>query len=136
MKGYLIRYFSAKYPMPELKRSPVKQKLSLLISLLLCFSLALSLPAQAKKQDKDKDKVIFTVLHNEEYNECMFMNEVVIRVKYRLKTEDYGALTAELSNDGLNYYEASVLDIERGKGKLIMSFNAGTCATDMRVVIK
>jgi hypothetical protein len=134
MKGYLIHRLSAKYPEPAVKSSSHNQKISYLVSLLLCFLLALSLPAQAKKQKKDKVKV--DVLQNEEYNECMYMNEVVISVKYKLKASDYAALTAELSNDGLNYYEAAVLDIERGNGKLIMSFDAGTCATDMRVVMK
>ena len=134
MKGYLSHRFSALYPKPEVKRSSLNEKISWLISLLLCFLLALSLPAQAKKQKEDKVKV--RVLQNQEYNECMYMNEVVISVKYRLRTSDYAVLTAELSNDGLNYYEAAVLDVERGKGKLLMSFDAGACATDMRVVMK
>ena len=134
MNGKRIYRFSPKYPTSEVMRLSINHKVSLLISFLLCFSLAMSLPAHAKKQKKDKVKV--RVLQNKEYNECMYMDEVVISVKYRLRTMAYGVLTAELTNDGVNYYEAMASDIERGKGKLIMSFDAGACATDMRVVIK
>lgn len=66
----------------------------------------------------------------------MFMDEVVIRVKYRLRTADYASLSVELTNDGMSFYEATSIDIERGKGKVIMTFDAGACATDMRVVVK
>ena len=111
-------------------------KLSFIISMLmlLCVSVGVAPHAEAKKEKEDKIEV--KILQNREYNECMFKDEVIIRVKYRLRTLDNGALTAELSNDGVNFYEATSVDIERGKGKIIMSFDAGECATDMRVVMK
>ncbi|WP_343859199.1 hypothetical protein [Aliiglaciecola litoralis] len=117
-------------------------KPTFIISLVLisCVSLSFSPTAFAKKDDDDKkqkkDKIEVQVLQNKEHNECMFMDDVVISVKYKLKSMDYGVLTAELSNDGSNFYEAASLDIDRGNSKVIMSFDAGACATDMRVVIK
>jgi hypothetical protein len=104
------------------------------VVLLCCLSLSFAPNAHAKKQQKDKIKV--KVLQNREHDECMFMDEVVIRVKYRLRTADYAALSVELANDGMSFYEAASIDIERGKGKVIMTFDAGACATDMRVVVK
>lgn len=102
--------------------------------LCLCFSISFSSTAYAKKAKEDKVKV--NVLQNKEHDECMFMDEVVIRVKYRLRTADYASLSVELTNDGMSFYEATSIDIERGKGKVIMTFDAGACATDMRVVVK
>jgi hypothetical protein len=104
------------------------------VLILCCLSLSFAPNAHAKKQQKDKIKV--KVLQNREHDECMFMDEVVIRVKYRLRTADYAALSVELANDGMSFYEATSIDIERGKGKMIITFDAGACATDMRVVVK
>ncbi len=49
---------------------------------------------------------------------------------------DYGTLIAEITNDGVSYYEAAIVDIERGEGEVIMTFDAGDCAIDMRVVVR
>lgn len=117
--------------------TPTPFRFSFIISMLLlvCLFVSISSPVQAKKKQKE-DKIKVKVLQNTEYNECLFKGDVIIRVKYRLRTLDYGALTAELTSDGVTYYEATSVDIERGKGKIIMSFDAGECATDMRVVVK
>ena len=98
------------------------------------MSLGMAPYAHAKKQTENKIKV--KVLQNKEQDECMFMDEVVIRVKYRLKTADHGLLTAELTEDGANFYEVTSVDIERGRGQIIMTFDAGGCATNMRVIVK
>jgi hypothetical protein len=97
-------------------------------------SLSIASHAQAEKQTENKIKV--NVLQNREHDDCAFMDEVVIRVKYRLRTADYAVLTAELTEDGANFYEVTSVDIERGKGQIIMTFDAGGCATDMRVVVR
>ena len=109
-------------------------KTPFLLSLILSLSLAVSMPVEAKKQKKDKIKV--KILQNEVLNDCLYKGDVVIKVKYRLRTLDYGHLVAELSTDDENYFEVTRLDIERGKGKVIMSFDAGECASDLRVIVK
>lgn len=109
-----------------------------LTSFLLIFALLLSFswsqPAFAKKANKDKVK--FKVLQNKQLDECIYMEDVVIRVKYRLRSMDYGTLSAQISQDGQNYFEVSRVDIEKGKGKVIMELDAGSCATDLKVVIQ
>jgi hypothetical protein len=86
----------------------------------------------AEKVKKDKIKV--NVLQNAESNDCKFMGEVLLRVKYKLRSQDSAQLVVELSRDDTLYFEATAIDIKRGKDVTIIGFDAGECATDMRVV--
>lgn len=99
-----------------------------------------SFAAHAENDKKDKkekpDKVKFKILQNSEFNDCKYVGDVIIKVKYRLKSYDEAQLVAELSRDGVNYYDAAKIDVERSGEKTIMEFDAGECATDLRVVIR
>ncbi len=119
-------------------RSNFLSRLFFQVPMLLLSALLIHPSAQADndKENKNKDKVKFRILQNEEYNDCKFKGEVVISVKYRLKSMDYGVLTAELTEDGQYFYEVASLEVEKGKSKVNMMFDAGDCASDLRVTIK
>ncbi|WP_339771391.1 hypothetical protein [uncultured Paraglaciecola sp.] len=127
---HLLNFF--RFKPAEFK--PPKALFIVILLMISSVSLIFSSTTYAKKQNEDTIKV--NVLENNEYNECMFVDEVVIGVKYRLKTVDYGSLITEITTDGVSYYEVSAIDIERGKGEIIMTFDAGDCAIDMRVVFR
>jgi hypothetical protein len=108
-----------------------------LFSLFLISTLALSTPVLAKEDKKDKkDKIKVKVLQNSENNDCLYIGDVLLRVKYKLRSQDTARIVVEVTHDNMTYHEANGIDIERGKDTTIIGFDAGECIADMRVVIK
>jgi hypothetical protein len=86
-------------------------------------------------KDKDKHKLKFEVLENTSLNDCLYIGDVVLDVRYKLHQIDSGELNVELSDDGQTYVNVLSQPLDGRKGSVLLSFNAGECAKDVRLSV-
>jgi uncharacterized lipoprotein YmbA len=75
------------------------------------------------------------VLENTRFDGCPYSGNVVLRVKYRVKTEQGADINLTTSDDGINYFPALTQFVEQGRGRIVLELDAGECTQDIKVSI-
>lgn len=84
--------------------------------------------------DENKDKIkIKKVLQNTFYDDCHYSGEVVLEVKYKLKSQEINNIVLEGSLDSVDYFQILTKEVEKGKGRSNLVFDAGDCLQAVRV---
>lgn len=102
---------------------------SALFLMLLAF-LILHSPSVIANNDKVEVKKI---LQNTFFNKCYYSGEVVLEVEYKLMSEEVGNILLEGTLDSVNYFQILTKEIDKGKGRSNLVFDAGECLQAIRI---
>ncbi len=86
--------------------------------------------------DNDEDKVNIKVLQNRSYDGCAYSGDVVIQVKYKLKTKALANMVLQGSEDGINFYQILSKEIESGRGSSLLKFHTESCLQDIQITFE
>lgn len=86
------------------------------------------------KVKKGKYKLVAKVLEASSSNDCAFIGQTHVDVKYKHRRKDKNmTLVAEKSNDGIAYEPILQLPLETHRGREIVSFDALDCTSYVRI---
>jgi|GEM_PF-1597464 len=115
-----------------------KVKLQKIITIIPTLILAVSLIAPAAAKDEKESALKYKTLQSTSFDECLFVGETAIEVKYKKKhfTYELGMLTVQATQDGNYFYAVSEQELEKGKGSIVLFFDAGECVLDIKLSIE
>ena len=105
-------------------------RLALFITLLFASSAAISSQDNGDGQDNIWD---FRVLQNSSTEDCAYMHDVALRIKYTLESTDEKDIVITGADSEGFQGELTRKTVEHGNGEVIMMFDAGDCLTDINI---
>lgn len=97
------------------------------------------LSVQSVQADEQEDYQVKTqVLSKGMSEDCPYMGEVTIEVKFRLLAEDIsmGELVLQGSNDGISFFRVDSKPFEGTRGHTKFTFDAGECLQALNVKLE
>lgn len=99
--------------------------------LLLCCLGSVPTVAQANNA---KDKIRkYKILQNSHSDRCEYKYDVVVRVKYKLKSADHRDIVIHGTDPDGNVSELTRSTVDYGKGSVVMTFDAGDCLSAINI---
>ncbi len=106
----------------------------------LLISVVIFLSGQVFADQKKGKTPKVTILENTSYEECLYSDNVAIRVKYKKRhfaeNADTGLIILKTTQDGINFLTLLSKEVEAGRGSTILTFDAGECTHDIKVKIR
>jgi len=83
----------------------------------------------------DVNNMRFKVLENTSYDDCLYSGNAAIKVRYKKKHfhTDRARLVVLASLDGLSHLELYSREVEAGRGRSVLNFEAGECVKNLKV---